>query len=505
MANTYQKSHKAAALFTYAITLICLLAGWFLPLVGTGFEVENMLALQLPDVLNKTFRLQLDMGNPFLYSYPIELFGVTPEFDLGAWIVLLYALVTVIGLICLIPAIAGSNEKRTSMNVAFVIEALAAFVLGILILMQIQMLWAANANDIALPWSWNLTIAFGGALLMMIIQRMVCSGGSGVIKTVLFLLSSAAVLFAVFPVQYVITSLADPLSKLAGDNLVVGIYGLDGASGSLISQVTSFFHYNYFADIFPMIAGGKSQAMAIFTLILGLIVLINFMLDMLGIAKRTNKFMLVCNQIRYVIELLALIGVIIMVFVAGYTFGLMLILLAILAVIQYIINLVRLIKYSKAKALAASEAVNDDYPYYDELEDEGATANAAVAEPLPEATTTTPEPQSDSYVAAALPAPAATVTEPTTVVETRNVIYNVQTIYNGPSDSFINKLTNNEKIEFAKVFLERSQGNLSVIPDYKVGGENSKFFSCVIIYYSRVRDLVSDGLMNKLYQEGKMM
>lgn len=505
MANTNQKSHKAAALITYAITLVCLLAGWFLPLVGTGFEVENMLALQLPDVLNQTFKLQLDMGNPFLYSFPIELFGVTPEFDLGAWLVLLYAFITVIALICLIPAIAGSGEKRTSMNAAFFAEALSVFVLGILILIEIQKLQALTSEGYDNLWSWNLTIAFGGTLLMTIVQRIVCSKGSGFVKTLLFLLSAAAVLFAVFPIQYIFTGLADPLSKLAGDKLAVGIYGAEGVSVSLIEMVTCFFHSNFFADYFPTVDGMKNQAMDVFLLILGLMVLINFMLDMLGIAKKTNKFMLVCNQIRYVIELLALIGVIIMVFVVGYDFGLMLILLAVIAVVQYVINLVRLIKYGKAKALAAAASESADYPYYDELEDEGATANAATAEALPEPAAVAPVAASEPYVAAPVPAPAATVVEPTTVVETRNVIYNVQTIYNGPTDSFINKLNNNERIEFAKVFLERSQGNLNVIPNYNVGGENSKFFSCVIIYYSRIRDLISDGLMNKLYQEGKAM
>ena len=39
------------------------------------------------------------------------------------------------------------------------------------------------------------------------------------------------------------------------------------------------------------------------------------------------------------------------------------------------------------------------------------------------------------------------------------------------------------------------------IPDYKVGGDNKKFFSVAFIYLGRIRGLVSDGLLNKMYKE----
>ena len=60
-------------------------------------------------------------------------------------------------------------------------------------------------------------------------------------------------------------------------------------------------------------------------------------------------------------------------------------------------------------------------------------------------------------------------------------------------------------MEFARVFLERRAGNLSAIPDYIIGDDNSKFFSAIFIYFARVRDIVSDGLMNKLYEEVHLM
>ena len=83
--------------------------------------------------------------------------------------------------------------------------------------------------------------------------------------------------------------------------------------------------------------------------------------------------------------------------------------------------------------------------------------------------------------------------------ETR--IYTIDTIYAGPIDAFISKLSNDERIEFAKTFIEKNKGNLGSIPDYVVGGDNRKFFSATFIYLGRIRGMVSDGLLNKMYKE----
>ena len=80
-------------------------------------------------------------------------------------------------------------------------------------------------------------------------------------------------------------------------------------------------------------------------------------------------------------------------------------------------------------------------------------------------------------------------------------VYTINTIYGGPTDEFISKLTNDERIEFAKTFIEKIKGNLGTIPDYVVGGNNKKFFSSVFIYLGRIRGMVSDGLLNKMYKE----
>ena len=80
-------------------------------------------------------------------------------------------------------------------------------------------------------------------------------------------------------------------------------------------------------------------------------------------------------------------------------------------------------------------------------------------------------------------------------------VYTIDTLYAGPIDEFIRKLSNDERIEFAQTFLEKNRGNLGSIPDYVVGGDNKKFFSSAFIYLGRIRGMVSDGLLNKMYKE----
>ncbi|MCD8308292.1 MAG: hypothetical protein LUD19_00440 [Clostridia bacterium] len=71
-------------------------------------------------------------------------------------------------------------------------------------------------------------------------------------------------------------------------------------------------------------------------------------------------------------------------------------------------------------------------------------------------------------------------------------------VYDGPSDSFIETLSDEEKCEFKKVFLD-NKPPVSGVPAYEVGGDNSKFFSAMFANLSRTRNLVSDGLMSKIY------
>ena len=73
------------------------------------------------------------------------------------------------------------------------------------------------------------------------------------------------------------------------------------------------------------------------------------------------------------------------------------------------------------------------------------------------------------------------------------------------TDSFMEKLTETEKIEFTRTFIEKANGDIGNIPEYVIGGSNKKFFSAVFIYLGRIRGLISDGLLNKMFKELNML
>ena len=68
-----QKSKKFVLLATYAVAVICLLAGLFLPL----FEGKSLLALQLPDVFKSLLNKGLGEGAKYdAIAFPIQFFGM---------------------------------------------------------------------------------------------------------------------------------------------------------------------------------------------------------------------------------------------------------------------------------------------------------------------------------------------------------------------------------------------------------------------------------------------
>lgn len=536
MANTTKKSYKVAALITYVIALLCLLAGLLVPLKGTSFDLENMLLLQLPDALNKALApfvaLNLELGNAFILSFTLKI-GSLGTIDFGAWLVLLYALIVVIGIICLIPAIIGSKKKRTAMNVAFAIEALAIIVLGIITFLQLihyayPALDMGNGLD---KWFYGTTIALGGSILMAIIQRIICDKGSGVIKTITFLLSGVVVFVTLFIVGGLVKQLSQPIDDLANQlKMSDGLYTADGTVVTGWDQIQNLFSFrlSYFKNLSDDI---KIKVLDISVLVLAVIACINLFLDAIGIAKKTNKFMLVCNWIKYLIALIAAIIILIVALVLKYTLGVMLILVLIILVIQLVITIIRTALYNKAKKASKQSK------YYEvETEDE----SGAEVEPEPEADVkeelvsyaapyAEPVPVTDVHEAEAAPvatevheevhetaepvaheeihetaAPAPVYTHEEEV-PAHSSYYDASPIYRGPTDAFIDKLSNSEKISFYEVFIERKTGKLSVIPEYRPGGDNTKFFSYAMIYYTRFRNDIPDSLMSKIYHECKLV
>lgn len=467
---------NTTALITYIIAVIILIAGLALPITvntfkGGGINFKSAPVLQLGGALAalgipiKTGGLTED------YSYILTAFK--KPFDLGAVFLLFYALATAIAIILLIAAFVAKGDKKLKIIFFSELFALTALLpLGVLELLR---------NS----WNLNILAALGVTLLMLIIQSLVYRKGSGVIKLILFLLSAAAVLFTATSISGIIPALASPLRTFADAikgkrpfETGIGLYSIDGKDifgSSLLNRI--------FAKDFNFASGGKLGVTVAGWIAISALSLaaINLYLDMLGLGKKTNRFMLVSNVIRYSLEFALIIALAVTIIFASGNFGIMLYLLALIALVQLLIQIIRDVKFKKAYAKEKSKAMAE------ETVDEDAEI-----------------PDSDEeYAFDSLPEEtAASSSEP--VIETRNVVYNLNTIYNGPTDDFINKLTPEQKVEFARLFLEK-RTTINGIPDYVVGGDNSRFFSNLFIYFSRVRDLVTDGLMNKFYEEVKVM
>ena len=76
----------------------------------------------------------------------------------------------------------------------------------------------------------------------------------------------------------------------------------------------------------------------------------------MGLGKKTNKFMLVVNIIRYTLEVAALIVIVVTTFFAeGVALGNFVIIAAILALISHVINVFRVALLDKKKAKAAGK------------------------------------------------------------------------------------------------------------------------------------------------------
>lgn len=66
-------------------------------------------------------------------------------------------------------------------------------------------------------------------------------------------------------------------------------------------------------------------------------------------------------------------------------------------------------------------------------------------------------------------------------------------------DAFINSLTPAEKDEFDRLFISRIYGENKRLPAYRVGSDNREFFLKVFVFMGRYRNLISDGLLEKIY------
>ena len=500
MAKNQQNSHqsKIPAMITYIVAVLALLCGLLLPLdtkvfTGGGIDFKNMPVLQLTGAIKAllanfgvTFKLPFGAELSDSYSRVISFFGLF-ELNLGAILLILYAFVTLIAVILLIFVCAMKIKSARPRKIAMSAESLALAVLLLMVLLEL--------SKYSGEWNLSVYIPFGIILLMLILQSLIYFKGSGFIKTVGFILSAVAVLIGIFNVYLIIPQLASPAESIIKSmqskkpfETVGSLFSLNRNiyhGGSLIQLL--FTDYKLFLEF---VTGEQIRLVVhIIVMVLAFTILLDLFLTMFGIGKRTKKSMLIANLLRYLFEIILIGAIFGSVFGLGGNYGLCLYVLTCIVLIQLIITIARLAHFKRVRAKNKDKKANKTE-----------TAKAPQTKAPSSATSVT---ASEETAAAAAPATTATYVAPAkkTEVIQKNIVYNVNTVYNGPTDNFIRKLSNEEKVEFAKVFLERKSGNLANIPQYVVGGDNTIFFKSIFIYLSRVRSLVSDNLMNKLYEE----
>ncbi len=124
-------------------------------------------------------------------------------------------------------------------------------------------------------------------------------------------------------------------------------------------------------------------------------------------------------------------------------------------------------KATKEKTVSAKKATEE--PAAAAVAPAPAPAEVAPAEAAPAATE-------------AAPAPATAETEPEEEEET---------------DAFLRTLSPAEKREFNRVFLQGKAP--AYLPAYKTGADNSRFFDSIFVYLGKMRSVISDNLLGKIY------
>lgn len=623
-----KKTNKYAALATYLIAIVCLILGLFLPL----FNGKGILALQLPQALNSLAGKEiLKFGKEFTFAYPVCFLGKGKLFDLMAVIVLLYAVITVLGLLALIP-VALSVKKDGKAYVAFMrtIETAAVLVLSLYVIIALEQV-------AFIKLSYNMIIAFGGSLLMLVLLCFMTKDKSGAAKFFLLLFSLIAVL-SLFDLTALVPKLGEPLTKLS-DKLKFSYLFVGSAESSLpgITYLSMLFEgtgipvesssLSYF-DILKNLPALKDKAAMVLITIVALVAVVNYLIDVLALSSNGKRAGLLFNLVRYGLALLALIAFVITMFVCKYKIGLMLIMFAIAVLLQVLISVLRYvlaIKRAKRAAIIRAEEEstitfvkpprriqqksNDDIiiekarahagerraeerrprPEVVDMEVVKAPVKVREVEPVGEVTAVPvretvetiepvqevipgaepiqeirPEPVQEVEPEPApapeegkpgpvqqtienlepvqeikpepapapkevkpepapapapkevkpepvqeikpepAPAPAPKEAKPEPVQEAKSVTGPIY-IVGQSSDEFLKKLNDEEKFEFTRTFIEKINGNIGSVPEYVIGGDNKKFFSSVFIYLGRLRGMISDNLLNKMYQELNML
>lgn len=549
MSNKKRSKSKILFIVTFITALIALIAGLLLPVTLSSFtdgiNFGLMPVLQLGGALN-AFGFPIKFGTElgWSYSYTFSVFG--RSLNVGAALLIFYAISTAVALALLLPALL-STPKRCK-KIIFFSEMLA---LTPLFAMNLAELYIANGN-----WNFSVILPFAVVMLCVIIQSFAAMRGSGVIKFILFSISAAILLLATTDLAAIIPASRGVISAvtaaLKGSRPFAAGPGLFVLGGQDIYGSTLFKNFN--SEIFYSGAAGAAVGI---TLSAVAVVALNLYFDMLGFGKKTNGFMLVCNVIRYSLELILLTAAAISVLFTDGNYGIMLYLLLAACVTQLIIQIARLSRYKgRKKNKSASKTYKRQHEEYSlpalvpvantamqSADSFTPTANDVVSEESyasSETLTASPSTntETDLQVSRTPEEPAEIIDESKSVkipiTDTEEFLFEAEPLhtdmfpdanvieespiqesppftahfdrdnlhtYNGPTDEFIQKLSDEEKTEFAQLFIDNKAVKIANMPDYVVGGDNSRFFSFLFIYFPRIRNIVTDGLINKFYEQ----
>ena len=141
MGNNNAKTSKFVAMITYIIALVCLILGLFLPLgnLESVSGADSIMALQLPKALGILFNSNMGGEKVFTYTYAINFLGLMGDksFDIGAVLVLLYTVITALGVLLLIPVIACKRTSGVALKIASFVEVVALLVVTTLVFTQL--------------------------------------------------------------------------------------------------------------------------------------------------------------------------------------------------------------------------------------------------------------------------------------------------------------------------------------------------------------------------------
>lgn len=336
-----KKPNKYASLVTYLTAVVCMLLGLFLPM----FNGNGILALCLPDAINRAAGTDIiETSKLFGIAFNADLFGTGVQADLLAYAVLIYAGVTALAVLALIPiGLTFNGNTKAPVVLEYIFTVAAVIATSLYPVLALQLLPET-------PVSLNLIIAFAGPVLALMVLSCINKKASGASKTFLFLLSLIAV-FLLLDISVIIPQLAEPLENVgASAGVFPGILRIFDKNVSGISYLTLLVAGPSGANFTTLFLSAETLAEKITccaAVSAPIIILFNFYKDTISLSANAKKPELLFDIVRYALALLIFVLLIIMTAVCKYGFGLFTIIISAIALIQLLFSILRYIRYIK--------------------------------------------------------------------------------------------------------------------------------------------------------------